>query len=432
MKTKQFIYIIIGIHLLSSVVYAGNMSTRTQQAVEKIRTLNVMEGSAVYDNSRPGLFYLEFLKLSREGSKEEFEQMIQDSNVFVRAMGLLCLVRSGEKITPAIWNKFFASENTYVCFPGGCMGETITEGQFARNLIHNKFYLDQLGISQRILEVQGMDYDSQEVRNNWWYPRQQSLMPLVDLIRLDLEILAADNTFTMHDAAAKFIWKQIRNGDLSLELENLEKTAPHLEKYQLIKALGRISRKIPIKFFLLDCLTDERLSAPQEKLAVISALSRYADPIVLSTVQQVLESGKSLPSESLSKEISQAYMDQINYKNALDKVDFFHVTGSLQEFIRLYSIPHPLLMEQIDPLFYYAALKDNKDIWRAIESTLVQMSINSRKYKAPWHTFSDLSYRLKFAVEYHNELSSYLSSTTKKRILEEIQHGEPIVGISKN
>ncbi len=90
----------------------------------------------------------EFYKLSKEFLRsyrtEDFEQMVDDRNPVVRAMGLLCLAQV------AVDSHFLIllsqiKDKEEVSLSEGCLISKITVGEFARRLLRNPYMLEAEG-----------------------------------------------------------------------------------------------------------------------------------------------------------------------------------------------------------------------------------------------------------------------------------------------
>lgn len=111
------------------------------EPLASLRALDTVDAAAVGIAGMPGPFFLLSQTFLKEGSIADFESLVGDHNVIVRAMGMVCLVQRAQDRAVPILKGRLASRETFTIFPGGCLGFRMSEGLFAWHLIHNANYL---------------------------------------------------------------------------------------------------------------------------------------------------------------------------------------------------------------------------------------------------------------------------------------------------
>jgi hypothetical protein len=132
-----------------------------------------VEGACVGGAAQPGSFYLESLVVSEQASVDDLKLLADDELLILRLMAVLCLARTAPREAMPVLLSRLTSQEEFVCFPGGCCGEFMTEGEFAWNLLHNRRYLDSV------------------------YP-DQPLLPASNLLNTDLRLLASEAHKHLH------------------------------------------------------------------------------------------------------------------------------------------------------------------------------------------------------------------------------------------
>jgi len=103
--------------------------------------LKEIDGSAVGYGPAPGAFWELAVQLCKLGGKADFEKMMTDKKVVVRCMGMYSLAQTDWVDRAVLLKSRLGGTARVTCFPGGCCGYNITEGQFAYRLLHNAGYL---------------------------------------------------------------------------------------------------------------------------------------------------------------------------------------------------------------------------------------------------------------------------------------------------
>ncbi|MCX7017261.1 MAG: hypothetical protein NTW86_32645 [Candidatus Sumerlaeota bacterium] len=138
-----------------------------------------VEGAFVGGAAQPGSFYLKSLVVSEQASVEDLKHLADDELLILRLMAVLCLARTAPREAMPVLLSRLTSQEEFVCFPGGCCGEYMTEGEFAWNLLHNRRYLDGV------------------------YP-DQPLLPSGNLLDTDLRLLASEAHTHLHATIVRY------------------------------------------------------------------------------------------------------------------------------------------------------------------------------------------------------------------------------------
>lgn len=264
------------------VVFALCATPRAVQAEERLpatlaeanvclRQLQQVEGSAVGDGATPGRFFLFSQVFLRLGHEADFVALVADENPIVRAMGYVCLAQvSPDKVVPILKSRL-GGRDTFTCFPGGCVGFPITEGEFVRSVLSDRHYL-----GCRLPRKDGSRaVDAEEFR-------QEPLLGPDDLLVLDLTILATDPWRHLHYWAGERVGAHLKPepGEAKqafLGRGDLDRLAAKANLAMLVKGVGRINPTPRGRQILISYAEDVKAEA-RVRLAAASALTRDADP----------------------------------------------------------------------------------------------------------------------------------------------------------
>jgi hypothetical protein len=144
MKLKILLLSIVTLLPLGSALAAGgggrDRAANFRAAVEKLRSVEVVGGSATGFTLAPG----EFFKLSQEflenGTTEDFKGLLADKNPVVRVMGLVCLAQT-DRAAYAEIARAQRRDRAEVAYMIGCVIRHAAVAQIADRLVENPFFL---------------------------------------------------------------------------------------------------------------------------------------------------------------------------------------------------------------------------------------------------------------------------------------------------
>ncbi|HUU09231.1 MAG TPA: hypothetical protein VM431_01680 [Phycisphaerae bacterium] len=237
-------------------------------ALAGIRKLTWVGGCQVGTDRDAGEFYWLSKALCRDGTPEQFRQLLDDPSPTVRAMGMLCVARTApaEEASAVLRARLKRRDSLVVLITDH--GQDLNEGRLAWVLLRNVNFL-HLDLPAR------------------------PAVPRAEQMAIDLEILAADNLPHLRLNAASALEFRLASKELELSLQALERMCPRLSRLQIIKAVGRIwpepgtPRAEAARAFLISCLNDGALDTDC-RLAACSALAR--DPS--DAAERAIESQK--------------------------------------------------------------------------------------------------------------------------------------------
>jgi hypothetical protein len=144
MKLTILILTLVTLLPFGSALAAGGgddeRAANFRNAVDKLRSVEVIGGSATGFTLAPG----EFFKLSqvflKNGTTEDFKGLLADKNPVVRVMGLVCLAQT-DRAAYAEIAKSQRLDRADVSYMIGCVISHATVAQIADRLIENPFFL---------------------------------------------------------------------------------------------------------------------------------------------------------------------------------------------------------------------------------------------------------------------------------------------------
>jgi hypothetical protein len=230
---------------LLSPSLAGEIKLPPESRISKttLRSLAELEdvgGEVVGEGGGPGRFHNLSIEILKHGTHADFMALAEDSNPIIRAMGLVCLTRSDAIGTKPILLKRLSEQRSFVCFPWGCVGSEITEGELAWHLLHNRDYL--------LADPRG-----------WLPPRE--------LLEIDLRVLS-------NDCCWHFFYQV--EPDLGVNqikvIADIRRCAPSLSDIQVSKAIGRMTPSVLTRGLLVETVKDIKLNRCS-RLAAASGLA---------------------------------------------------------------------------------------------------------------------------------------------------------------
>ena len=124
-----------------------------------------IEGDCVGAGAQPGRFYLTALAFLAKGTPDDFTQMAASDRLVVRIMGLWCLTQADPTATLPLLKRRLAGQEDLTCFPSGCCGRQISEGQFVWQIIHDRNYL-RLAPPEPLLSKDELEKLDREIMDN--------------------------------------------------------------------------------------------------------------------------------------------------------------------------------------------------------------------------------------------------------------------------
>ena len=108
-------------------------------AVDKLRSVEVIGGSATGFTLAPGEFFKLTQEFLKNGTTEDFKGLLEDKNPVVRVMGLVCLAQS-DRAAYAEIARAQRRDRADVSYMIGCVIRHATVAQLADRLADNPFF----------------------------------------------------------------------------------------------------------------------------------------------------------------------------------------------------------------------------------------------------------------------------------------------------
>jgi len=185
--------------------------------LEKLRGSRLLDGSHVGEDKHQGTFWLATRTLYGRGDQALFRKLLTDPHPLVRAAGLVCLAEAGAKGTEKILRARIGDYALLDYQPAGVPVTAASVGLLARELLADRNRISSAKESVPVLDEK-------------------------QLLALDIEILARDDTPAIHKGAAARIERSARAGKLTLVAEGLRTASPGLPLWRAMKVLGRLRR----------------------------------------------------------------------------------------------------------------------------------------------------------------------------------------------
>lgn len=353
---------------------AGDASSRPSLADELIsrtRKLERVTGSAVYDGGEPGPFYLLSKEIRSVGDTKIYERLISDSNPIVRAMGLYCLAQTDRTAAlPALRAKLLSRE-CYDCFPGGCVGSRITEGDFAWQLVCDTGYLEMRPKPTPLLS------DSERLAMNLW-------------------LMSADQACTYHHEIAGELDTSQFAPTGKLTLTELQRAAPGRSPANLIKAISRLKRSEQIDDFLQACVSNNKLS-PDARFAAASAISISASLNAIQTIQLARSELNALDPSQLGDRFVQTAEQFALFESAIRPIREAKTTEAMKKLraeARIVFRTNELFaFDDLIDAILRASIKDDLALAQIVADSLAQLADRLTEAEPPWNIQRDLIYR---------------------------------------
>lgn len=127
---------------VSAAVDGGNedRAANFRNAVEKLRSVKVIGGSATGFTLTPGEFFTLAQECLKNGTREDFKGLLEDRNPVVRVMGLVCLAQSDQAAYAEV-AEAHKGDSAAVSYMIGCVIRHATVGRIAERLVKEPFFL---------------------------------------------------------------------------------------------------------------------------------------------------------------------------------------------------------------------------------------------------------------------------------------------------
>jgi len=124
-----------------------------------------IEGAVVGLGANPGRFYILAVGFLKHGTASDFCRMVTANKLYVRLMGLWCIAQADPAAAIPLLRQRLKSRQEFACFPGGCCGVNMNEGEFAWQLLHDSAYM-RSHTPQPLLSKDELDKLDQEILKN--------------------------------------------------------------------------------------------------------------------------------------------------------------------------------------------------------------------------------------------------------------------------
>jgi hypothetical protein len=283
---------------------------------------------------------------------------------------------SGKESIPTL--KAHLNDRAVIIYqPAGCSSERTTVGGFARSLLFNTHALDD--------------------------PRPSTpLLPERELIALDIEILARDSTTGIHAEAATGLTEAVSARTVLLRLGVLAEFVPHLQEYEIIKAIGHLEPGLRRRIFLLECLHDKTLDLGS-RLAAASALTNDTSNESFQGVEQEADSlnqADGLPYGSyLVDVLSIRRTHEKNIESMRADPIWRGTEKSKDKVLVAFSANHPLALDDLLKSLNLTIAYDHADVRQTLANSLIAISENLESSCQRWNTYSNAAYKLDAFVQ---------------------------------
>ncbi len=332
----------------------------------RLATIEEVSGNAVGYAGTPGAFYLLSLEYLQRGGPKDFQALLRDGDPVARSMGLVCLAQSESEQSKELLLTQLEDAARVLCYPGGCVGSTVSVGSLALELLLNPGYLGNV---------------------------QPALLPKEAIPGLCLEILARDACSDLHRDAG-YRLQQLEG--LRLDLVALAEAAPGLKSWQLIKAVGRLQPTEVTRNFLSRSLVDRQLSWKCRQAAA-SALTRDGSDAareLLIAQQAWLDSiepgaGSAFVAESALCAQVQGHWDPIHavrtWKEMEERED---------ALIAAMACSHPSVFRHLRGAFSLAIVDSHKNVRDALIQGLHSLVEELDTCAQEWNSWATLPYEI--------------------------------------
>jgi hypothetical protein len=332
-------------------------------------------------------FWKIYQQLAKAEDEDLPERLLASDHPVTRAMGLALLVaRDGEKAAPALTERI-SDRGPLDLQPYGCIITPTSVGAVARGLLANRNFIAHF-----------VDRD-----------------PLLDeeaLLRLDMEILARDDTALIHDCARGIVEPLVRTGALPLDLAVLGSRFPGLSPERIVKALGRVRHRMPreaLEDWLRSLLRDEK-SAGSVRLAAASALTRRTRPESTDASRRALEDAREFLREHEAEGILEDFEAVRELADAGEEAE---------AFAEGHAAAIPILEGRAFKAYRWDAKQ--RDLAEASLGALRRAAERASQRNRHWDTWGEAPYRLEaillnFGKPLAHQLGEKLSSEFREYV----------------
>ncbi len=372
-----------------------------------------IEGHAVGEGGEPGRFYLKLVELTKSLKPAELEALVYSpspvgqsarraaaaNTTIRRALGLGGLARLRAGSARRMLERSLHDRSAIEYFPGGCVGWSTTLGAFAWELLRDPDHL-------------------------WPEPKPKGLLEASELDAINLELLAADDTYAFHWNVERSLEEAFKSGRLRYELGELQRHTPGLPAWRIVLALGRMPGSDRARAALLASLPAQTALDPQARLAAASALTRRADDAAISALEQQAAALDALGSEHWGSRL----LDEARRHRAFRrKMAPLERVKTWMENERLAD--SAVAAFDVDDAFAVDALLGqgsssfgtrSEAVHAARDAALLRIAPRLRDLPS-FSTWRDVPYQLEQALLRPSELPSSLSALTRTKLREALK-----------
>jgi hypothetical protein len=394
----------------------------TAELLEEVRKLQQVDGEAVGYGGGPGPFCLLSRELQKRAKPADFRKWADDPNVFMRAMGLVCLAQVDPQAAVPVLRSRLGSRAAFLCFYGGCCGDTESEGGLALSILRERAFLT----------------------GHW----TASMLPEDEMVALDLEVLATDRFVHLRREPASHLHFRLTKKDdpeewpraLTLRVADVQRMAAKMPLATLLRGLGRIEPCPQARRVLVAFAKDESAS-PLVRLTAASALTRDADDLAYTTLRQLKDALDRLaPGNPGSRFVAQveARRDLAKILADLEKRVPRRPESSddpwrenriaaLRETLpKILANRHPLAISDAGEVYgeiagFRGAQGEDPDLFPQVGRFVLATVERLLEFRQPWDTYSDLPWVLNDAL-----LDPWISHRAVKGLFDEDEAPPPL------
>lgn len=364
----------------ASDIKVPNDSRVPRRLLEELASLKAVEGAVVGDSGGPGDFHLLSEKIVKFSTSADFLAFIEDRRPIVRAMGLVCLTRTDFQTAKPVLAKRLREDVTFSCFPWGCVGQEMTEGELAWQLLHDPGFLQA----------------------EWEGPQ---LVP--EMIETDLILLADDRCRNYFFELQPIVEKALSGDGLLKSAHDLRTRFAGVDAMALAKSIGRLDPSESTRRFLIEIAGDRSWSA-RARMAAVSGLARDTNEAAAKylgeNVEQLTRISPSLNMEwILSRQRERAaleaagrvYLDLKKRPPNVDGADDYDMAvkewmvRKKNAFIAAHVVDSPVGIDEMFSIFSYEYMEEPK-IAAKVSQALIRATSRLREMAFCWDADSYL------------------------------------------
>ena len=341
------------------------------QVLERLRAMDEVNGSAVGEGGDEGEFFKLWKSIAAGGDEALDLRLLDEASPVARAMGVYDLAQRKGKDAVATLRGRLADRARFVCFPGGCCGETVSLGSFARSVLRNKNYLRFA----------------------------TDAAPLVDAdtaIGLDLAILADERCTNLHGELKLELDQASTAGTFRPTWADVRRLGAGLSDVALVKAIGRWAS--PHGTDLLVARLDDATAEREVRLAAASGLTRIASEAARAVLVRAKPWLDGLPGGALGKRFvaeAEARKTQDERWKAIHAiktwVEMEKIAGQVKTAV---TCDHPMALSELPGMFGMAITGDDKGVRQALVDSLLRIAKGVGDHVDAWDTYADAPYLL--------------------------------------